>query len=325
MDHLLLSLLNLTSNDVDDVRSVPANGAVSYYVTLAKRKFSHCEICDCSKFVSNGYRTRKITLSQDALDHSVVYLRIPTVRCKNCNHTMSADYHIAPKNSSMSYQTIVKIMELLKNSGSTFRSVAEQLSIPASTVVRVFDKYCHVPSPDFPEVMCIDEVYSKNSDFDSKYICVFYDFFRHTITDVLPSRQKKYLHLYFQKLDKKDLEKVKFVCIDMYRPYKDIVSVYFKKAVICVDSFHVIKLLNDCLSKVRINLMKRYETDSLEYYLLKRFNFLLFDNKHRNYIKSENYYYHPHKPNPKRVKPFQIHLRSYNKRQDCLQSDCVSD
>ncbi len=38
MDHLLLSLLNLTSNDVQDVRSLPSKGSVSYYVTFSNHR-----------------------------------------------------------------------------------------------------------------------------------------------------------------------------------------------------------------------------------------------------------------------------------------------
>lgn len=63
----------------------------------------------------------------------------------------------------------------------------------------------------------------------------------------------------------------------MYQPYRDIARIYFKKAIICADSFHVIKHLNDDLSQIRIRIMKLYDTDSIEYYLLKRFRFLLFD------------------------------------------------
>ncbi len=67
--------------------------------------------------------------------------------------------------------------------------------------------------------------------------------------------------------------------MDMHKTYKIIGRLYMKKAVICVDSFHVIKLLNDSLSKLRIRIMKRYNTDSIEYYLLKHWRFLLFDRR----------------------------------------------
>ncbi|MCI9312926.1 MAG: transposase [Erysipelotrichaceae bacterium] len=38
----------------------------------------------------------------------------------------------------------------------------------------------------------------------------------------------------------------------MYLLYKQIAQFYFKKAFICVDSFHVIKHLNESLQKLRI-------------------------------------------------------------------------
>lgn len=67
------------------------------------------------------------------------------------------------------------------------------------------------------------------------------------------------------------------MCIDMYIPYKKIAQIYFKKALICVDSFHVIKHLNESLQKLRIRIMKSFSTDSIEYYLLKHWKCLLFD------------------------------------------------
>lgn len=179
-------------------------------------------------------------------------------------------------------------MELLKDPHMTFKSAAELISISKSSAVRLFDEHCHLERPVFPEALCMDEVYAKNSDFDSKYICVFYDFYKHRIIDVLPSRKKNYLYHYFQQYENTgELLSVKYVCIDMNNTYRYIARKYFKKAVICADSFHVIKQLNDSLSKLRIRIMKRYDTSSIEYYLLKHFKFLLFrrdldlDNKAR--------------------------------------------
>ncbi|MBQ7889457.1 MAG: transposase [Erysipelotrichaceae bacterium] len=87
----------------------------------------------------------------------------------------------------------------------------------------------------------------------------------------LPDRKKGYLHHYFQHLqDSSELLNVKYVCMDMYLPYKQISKHYFKKALICVDSFHLIKHLNESLQKVRIRVLRSYDTDSIQYYLLKK-------------------------------------------------------
>lgn len=122
-----------------------------------------------------------------------------------------------------------------------------------------------------------------------------YDFLKESLVDVTPSRKKNYLYYYLSLIPKEERNNVRFVCIDMYLPYKQAIEFYFKKAVICVDSFHVIKTLNEDLKKVRIRVMKKYDRDSQEYYLLKHFNYLLMDrsvnldNKPRKYLKRQIY------------------------------------
>ena len=72
-------------------------------------------------------------------------------------------------------------------------------------------------------------------------------------------------------------DNVKFISIDMYQPYKDISKIYFKKAIICADHFHIVKHLDEDLNDVRNRICKKYDPSSLEYYLLKKFKNLLFD------------------------------------------------
>ncbi len=185
---------------------------------------------------------------------------------------------MSPANSKVSYDSIMSVMELLKDPKMTFSSVASFTGLSESTIVCIFDKHCHISRNPFPEVICIDEVYTKVNSFNAKYSCIFYDFYNRSIIDVLPDRKKNYLHHYFQSLhNSRELLNVKYVCIDMYLPYKQIAQIYFKKALICVDSFHVIKHLNESLQKLRIRIMKSYSTDSIEYYLLKHWKCLLFD------------------------------------------------
>lgn len=61
----------------------------------------------------------------------------------------------------------------------------------------------------------------------------------------------------------------------MWEPYKDIAITYLNKAIISVDPFHVIEHINTALKKVRVRIMKKYDSKSDEYYLLKHFNWLL--------------------------------------------------
>lgn len=280
MDQLLATSLNLKESEIKEVLSTTdQNGKHCFYVFLARSKKAFCDLCgSCTDVVSNGYYCRKAIVSDQAFDGSDVFLKVPRYVCRSCHHSFSDDKHMTPRGKQISYDVIIKVMEILKSPHMTFKEAARLTGISESSVVRIFDEHCHIPRCTFPEAVCIDEVYAPNSTYhESDYVCVFYDFMRHTIIDVLPSRTKNYLHHYFQNLQGTDeLNNVKYVVMDMHYPYKQIAQLYMKKAAICADSFHVVKALNDSLSKLRIHIMKRYDTDSKEYYLLKNWRFLLF-------------------------------------------------
>jgi transposase len=83
--------------------------------------------------------------------------------------------------------------------------------------------------------------------------------------------------------------------MDMFQLYKDVLSIYFPEAIICVNSFHVIKLINQAFTSVRVRVMKSFETTSEEYQLLKRFNWVLIKNSSKlnlnEIIDLHKYYY----------------------------------
>lgn len=79
--------------------------------------------------------------------------------------------------------------------------------------------------------------------------------------------------------------------MDMYSPYKSIVTMYFPNAVLCIDSFHVIKIVTDCMNSLRKRLCRKYmdNKDSKEYKLLKyKYKVLLMKSEN---IDNEAYYF----------------------------------
>ena len=270
MDHndkLLISLLNLSYDSVESIHSTSDDSNhLSIFVTLARRNMN-CPFCGNVKLLSNGFYRRKISIPHRAFENVSVCLKVPRYKC-SCGHSFSDSYAMAPACSKVSYDMISTVMELLKDPRMTFSAVAAQTKLSETTVSRIFDRHCVIPRIPFPEVICVDEVYTRVNAYDAKYSCIFYDFYNQTIVDVLPDRKKGYLHKYFQSLQgSNELLNVKYVCMDMYLPYKQISKFYFKKALICVDSFHLIKHLNESLQKVRIRVLRSYDTDSIQYYL----------------------------------------------------------
>lgn len=273
-EEIISALLNVNSSDIDKVDTVNSS-QVKLYVSLKRREI----ICDkCKKpMVLNGTFKRALVVPNKAFENAEVFIKAKRYRCFKCGYSVSDIGHMSPTNKKTSYASIIEIMDLLSDPHMTFKGVSNITGISETSVIRIFDKHCHIPRVPLPEILCIDEVYTKNSDFKSKYSCIFYDFKKHNVVEVLPSRRKDYLHMYLTGIPIEERNNVKYVCIDMYMPYKEIIQIYFKKAIICVDSFHVVKHLNDDLNRLRIRHMKSYEPDSQEYYLLNKFRFLLLD------------------------------------------------
>jgi len=110
---------------------------------------------------------------------------------------------------------------------------------------------------------------------DSAYLCVLIDNENRYPVDLLNSRSKHHLNRHFEQYSKADRDKVKFVTIDMWEPYKDVALRQFKNCKIAVDPFHVVKNLSFAFSKIRISIMNQSIYNSDAYYLLKRWHYLL--------------------------------------------------
>jgi transposase len=137
---------------------------------------------------------------------------------------------------------------------------------------------------ELPEIVCIDEVFTSRMN-RYKYACILFDFTSNKIIDVLATRRKHYLIDYFSRISQKEKSNVKIVVMDMWESYREAVKLSFPKAMIAVDSFHVIRTLNDVMKAIRIKVMNRYrlgksgpEHDDSYYYMLKKFHYFLLKN-----------------------------------------------
>ena len=104
------------------------------------------------------------------------------------------------------------------------------------------------------------------------------DFVTGEMIDVLPDRRKHYLINYFANIkkmsldyssNKSELDNVKYVSIDMYENYRDVARLYFPKAKICADCFHVLKHLTGDFNKVRLRCRRTTENLTFKYWLTK--------------------------------------------------------
>lgn len=146
--------------------------------------------------------------------------------------------------------------------------------ISLSSVINIFDQYVDMKPGHLPRVLSIDEFYLGKT-WKNKFACIFIDWESAQIIDIYPSRKKYDLYSYMQYIDKEDFKNVQYVSIDMNATYRDFAYHHFKNVIVMVDSFHVAKNINDALKNLRIHIMYKYDKDSVEYYLLKHWYYLL--------------------------------------------------
>lgn len=273
MKEFITNLFNLEVNSISDLEIINENGIVFTLLTLRKTP-TECPHCKQVTELVHDYRKRTINHSiLNDMELTLVYNQ-RRMYCKDCMKSFPEKNPFVSPGRRISNYTILHVMRLLKNPEITFSMAAASASLSIPTIERIFDDHAGISTGPFPEILCIDEVYA--SKYRQKvYACVLVDFETNQIYDLISSRRKDDLYEYFQKIPPDVRSRVRYISMDMWRPYKSAAEVFFKNAQVCIDSFHVISFINGKFDAVRKRIMKEYAKDSDEYYLLKKYNNIL--------------------------------------------------
>lgn len=240
-----------------------------------------CPICR-NKVKIHGYNDKKIAHSVLNNRECFIIYRQARYMCKNCDLTFSRENPFSERNARISHATKLNVLNDLKRVDNTYTYVGIKNNISPTEVQKIFDRHVNIPRHTLPETLSVDENYFPESDYDSLYMCIFMDFESGEIADVLPDRKKDYLISYLssiknetfdEKSHKSELNNVKYVSMDMNDVYRDVFSAYCPKALLCADSFHVIKNLTFFFNKVRIRCRGGCD-DEVLIYLLTKFDFV---------------------------------------------------
>ncbi|MEQ3622818.1 MAG: ISL3 family transposase [Marinobacter sp.] len=100
-----------------------------------------------------------------------------------------------------------------------------------------------------PRILGIDELY-----LNKRYRCILTNIEERTLLDLLASSRQDVVTNYLMNM--KDRNRVEIVSMDMWNPYRAAVKAVLPQARIVVDKFHVVRMANDALEKVRKGLRK---------------------------------------------------------------------
>ena len=286
-EQFVLQLFGLENEDVQSIQYMPAGDIAMVDITLAPHPIK-CPECSYDSPKVKNYVLKKIRHSE--LTDRACILRYHARRfvCPVCGRTYYEANPFVFKSMKISIKTVYNVLEDLKNYNETFSSVASRYHISPTSAASIFDAHVQISRRTLPPMINFDEVYAFKTQ-TSKYVCVLLDFQKQVPIDVLNSRRYDHLLSYFQKIPLEERMNVEICCSDMYTVYRDVVHACFPRAVMIIDHFHLSQELHRQLDTVRLRAMKGCARDGDGYYLLKKFNWMLFkhiDDKEKGSIRS---------------------------------------
>lgn len=131
--------------------------------------------------------------------------------------------------------------------------VADTTGLDEKTVREIFKKKAEFLAAwhrfETPRCLGIDELY-----LNRRYRCILTNLEERTLLDLLPGRQQDAVTRRLMSMTER--HQVEIVSMDMWKPYRRAVQAALPQARIVVDKFHVVRMANEALEKVRKGLRK---------------------------------------------------------------------
>ena len=266
--------LGIDAAEVEETSSVSTPEGTVVHVLL-RPQGRECPHCRSENAEARGRVPKKLKHSL-FISRKVLFVHFQRkYRCRECGRSFYEPNPFSARNAKVTVETERLVLEMLSDYNATYASVAKALHVSNTAVIDIFDRRYEPRRGRLPKVLCIDECYGMGQ-FKKPYCLMLLDWKRKRLIDVLEGRDLRIMRDYFFEIPESERASVECVSIDMYEPYLQIAEGYFKNAVACVDSFHVMENLTRALDKVRCRVMNGWPTDSDEYHYLKKYHWALF-------------------------------------------------
>jgi len=227
-----------------------------------KNDLEFCPKCGCindNNIIKKGIEKSLIKINKISEIDSYLELNKQVYKCKCCNKKTTSQSSIVDYGCYISNKLKLAVFNCAKEIMSK-SLIARFYNISDNTVQKIFDtQFNHdtLYKNYIPEAICIDEFTYKKKTFAFN-IC---DAITGKTFDVVEDRTTSNLDKYFSYYSEEARNNVKFVVMDMYNPYIELIKKWFPNAKIIIDLFHIVQLLTKSLNKTRINVMKENQED----------------------------------------------------------------
>ena len=207
-----------------------------------------CPHCRSITRKSKGKRPRDVKFG--TIQHHTVtatYLQ-RRYKCQECNHTFIEKNPFVSRYLRISKTNMEYLFRQLGEKGS-YTEMAKRSDVSVSTVIRYCSKLVIAKPTKLPTVLGIDEY--KGNAAGQTYQVIITDLMEHSVVDILPKRDTRALIQYFKSFSKEAREQVKYIVMDMSPLFKLVMQTVFPHAHIVADRYHVCRLVDWALERVR--------------------------------------------------------------------------
>lgn len=221
-----------------------------------------CPCCKSKTTKIKDYRTQVIKDIPIRFKTTLLSYRKRRYQCKNCGKTFYEKVSFLPKRARKTTRVTEFIVDRLKEKRS-MKDIAKDANVSVNTVSRLLPPLA-VGAKQLPEVLCIDEFKGNTGQY--KYQVSLMDGQTHKPVDIIECRYKSHLFDYFNKFSLEQRKKVKYVVIDLWKPYQDLAKTYFPNALIVADKFHFVRYAVEAVDTVRKHVQSKLPRNERKYF-----------------------------------------------------------
>lgn len=234
---------------------------VKIHIELPVREQT-CPHCKSKTTKIKDYRTQIIKDIPIRFKTTLLSYRKRRYQCRECGKTFYEKAHFLPKRARKTTRVSEFIVDRLKTKQS-MKDIAKDANVSINTVARLLPPLA-VSAKHLPEVLCIDEFKGNTGYY--KYQVSLMDGKTRKPIDIIECRYKSHLFDYFNKFTLEERKKVKYVVIDLWKPYKDLATTYFPNSIVVADRFHFIRYATEAVDTVRKQVQSKLPRNERKYF-----------------------------------------------------------
>ena len=266
--------------------------ALELFVSIPKTQDLCCPYCGSDHLHVKDYSSQ-LTVRHVPLGNKGTMITFRKCRyfCNDCRKSFYDTPYWICEDQHLTQMLRTRLLEELQTLHS-LTDIAKSTFTTEHIVTDFLDKV-EAPAPArLPQTLCIDEFKGSSGEWDpeikrwqvNKFHTNNCNGDNGTVVDILPEINKEYLVKYFSVFPKEEKERVRYFCCDMHGGFISLAKDCFPNARICADMFHVIRLITEALTDIRIEVQKKLQCDgdNNSYELVKHSQHLLVTS-HLNY------------------------------------------